>query len=148
MPTTVPTGGLRSACWGCPCSGIGVHRLAQGEAYRYLAEIAWVPHAILANRQLAWREVDERTIELSTNVQGEHVAVRLIFNDAGEIARTVAERPRLEAGNAITRWIGEYADYERLEGVLVPTRGEVRWELAEGAFTYWRGTITSLALDD
>ena len=122
-------------------------QLAQGEAYRYLAEIAWVPHAIVANPQLVWREVDERTVEVATTVRGEQIGVRLIFNEAGEIAQTVAERPRLEAGNAATRWIGEYADYERLEGVLVPTRGEVRWELADGPFTYWRGTITSLEVD-
>jgi hypothetical protein len=30
--------------------------------------------------------------------------------------------------------------------MLVPTRGEVRWDLADGPFTYWRGTITSLEL--
>lgn len=119
-------------------------QLAQGEAYRYLAEIAWVPQAILANRQLTWHELDERTVEVATEVQGERISVRLTFNITGEIAQTVAERPRLEADNAVTRWIGEYAEYERLEGVLVPTRGEVRWELSDGPFTYWRGTVTSL----
>lgn len=119
-------------------------QVAQGEAYRYLAEIAWVPHAIVANSQLTWRDVDERTVEVSTSVRSEQIIVRLIFNERGEIAKTVAERPRLEAGNAVTRWIGEYAGYERLGGLLVPTRGEVSWELADGPFTYWRGTITSL----
>ena len=42
--------------------------LAQGEAFRYLAEIAWVPQAILANPQLTWREVDEQSVEVSTSV--------------------------------------------------------------------------------
>jgi Family of unknown function (DUF6544) len=121
-------------------------QLAQGEAYRYLAEIAWVPQASLANPQLTWQELDERTVELSTRVLGEQIAVRLTFNEAGEITQTLADRPRLEAGNAITRWIGAYRDYERLAGMLVPTRGEVRWDLADGPFTYWRGTITSLEL--
>lgn len=121
-------------------------QLAQGEAYRYLAEIAWVPQAILANPQLTWQEIDERTVELSTSVQGEQIAVRLTFDEVGEITQTLADRPRLEAGNAITRWIGDYTDYERLAGMLVPTRGEVRWDLADGPFTYWRGTITSLEL--
>jgi hypothetical protein len=81
-------------------------------------------------------------------VDGDRVAVRLVFNEEGEITQTVAERPRMEAGNAITRWVGEYADYRELGGVVVPTRGEVRWELPEGPFTYWRGTITSLELRD
>jgi hypothetical protein len=52
----------------------------------YLAEIAWVPHAILANPQLAWRELDRRTVEVATDV-GARVAVRLVFNERGEIAR-------------------------------------------------------------
>jgi hypothetical protein len=60
--------------------------------------------------------------------------------------QTIAERPRVEAGNALTPWIGEYRDYEVLGGVRIPTRGAVRWDLPEGPFTYWRGTITALEL--
>jgi hypothetical protein len=62
--------------------------------------------------------------------------LRLAFNDRGEIEQTVAERPRLEAEGAVTPWVGVYGGYEEFGGVLVPTRGEVRWELPEGAFTY------------
>jgi hypothetical protein len=120
--------------------------LGQGEAYRYLAEIAWVPHAILANPQLEWRELDERSVEVATRVREERVAVRMVFNEAGEIAQTIAQRPRLEAGNAITPWVGVYSDYQDLGGLRVPRRGEVRWELPEGPVTYWRGSITSLEL--
>jgi hypothetical protein len=121
--------------------------LAQGEAFRYLAEIAWVPQAILANRHLSWREVDEQTVEVGTSVHDEQIAVRLVFNDAGEIAQTIADRPRSEAGDATTTWIGEYTDYQQLDRVRLPTRGEVRWELPDGPFVYWRGRITSLTLD-
>ncbi len=32
----------------------------------------------------------------------------------------------------------------RVGGLRVPTRAEVRWELPEGPFTYWLGRITSL----
>lgn len=117
--------------------------LAQGEAYRYLAEIPWVPQAILNNSQLEWRALDEHGVEVATRVAGERVALRLMFNSAGEITQTVAARPRLEAGGAVTRWIGEYRDYSSFGGMRMPGRGEVRWELPEGPFTYWRGTITA-----
>jgi hypothetical protein len=116
--------------------------LALGEAFRYLAEIPWVPHAILANPELEWRDVDERTVEVGTRVGGERVAVRLGFNESGEIVQTVANRPRAEAGNLVAPWVGLYGDYRYLGGIRVPTRGEVRWDLPEGPFTYWRGTIT------
>jgi hypothetical protein len=137
-------GRLEARLLGIPLQHKSGPELAQGEAFRYLAEIAWVPQPILANRQLSWREVDEHTVEVSTSVHNEQIAVRLVFNDAGEIARTIADRPRLEAGNTITTWIGEYDDYQQLDRVLLPTRGEVRWELPDGPFVYWRGTITSL----
>lgn len=123
-------------------------KLAQGEAFRYLAEIAWVPHAILANPQLAWRELDSRTVEVATDAGGARIAVRLLFNERGEIEQTMAERPRLEAGGAVSPWIGDYSDYQQVGGVRVPTRGEVHWELPEGPFTYWRGRVTSLELRD
>jgi hypothetical protein len=120
--------------------------LAKGEAFRYLAEIGWAPQAILWNPTLEWRQREERTVELATSAGGERIAVELLFNDAGEIAQTIARRPRLEAGNVATPWIGTYHDYRELGGVRVPISGEVRWELPEGSFTYWRGTVRSLQL--
>lgn len=117
--------------------------LAQGEVYRYLAEIPWVPQAILSNSQLEWRALDEHGVEVATRVAGDRLALRLIFNEAGEITQTVAARPRLEAGGEVTRWVGEYRDYTSFGGIRMPGRGEVRWEMPEGPFTYWRGTITA-----
>ena len=140
-------GRLEVRLLGIPVQRKSGQELAQGEAFRYLAELAWAPQAILANPELVWREVDEQTVEVATRVQHEQIAVRLLFNEAGEITQTIAERPRLEAGNAITTWIGEFADYQQLEGVRVPTRGEVSWQLPDGPFVYWRGRITSLDLD-
>jgi hypothetical protein len=128
--------------------GVAVQRkrgpeLAQGEVYRYLAEIPWVPHAILSNSQLEWRALGEHGVEVATLVAGERLALRLRFNEAGEITQTVAARPRLEAGGEVTRWIGEYRDYTSFGGIRIPGRGQVRWELPEGPFIYWRGTITA-----
>ena len=133
--------------------GIPVQRrrgpeLARGEAFRYLAEIAWAPQAILANPQLEWRELDERGVEVAARVRGERIAVRLIFNEAGEIARTEAERPRAEAENAVTPWIGTFGDYRYFDGARLPTHGEVAWELPDGLFTYWRATIISFEVGE
>ena len=120
--------------------------IVQGQVFRYLAEIAWAPPAILANIHLDWREVDGRTVEIATDAAGKRIAVRLRFNERGGIEQTAAERPRAEAGGALTPWIGAYGDYRQLGGICVPTRGEVRWELDDGPFTYWRGRLTSLEL--
>lgn len=139
-------GGLEVRLLGLPLQRSRGPQLSLGEAFRYLAEIAWVPQAIAANRDLEWRQLDEHSAEVSTWVAGERIAVRLRFDEAGEIAQTLAERPRMEAGGQMTRWIGEYSGYREVNGVRLPTRGEVRWELPTGPYVYWRGRITSLEL--
>lgn len=131
---------------GLPLRRIAGADITQGEALRYLAEIAWVPQAALTNPELHWHEFDESTVEVSAHAGGTRVAVRLVFNAAGEIVQTVTRRPRLEAGGALTPWTGTFSDYRRVGGVLVPTRGEVAWQLPEGPFTYWRGTVTALTV--
>lgn len=121
---------------------------AEGEAMRYLAELAWVPQAMRANRQLEWRELDTRTVEVATSVGLTRVAVLLEFDAAGDIVGAFAEgRPRLEGKVTVrTAWGGAFADYDVVGGIRLPTRAAVRWELAEGPFTYWRARITSLEL--
>ena len=121
-------------------------QLAQGEAFRYLAELAWAPQAILANPELEWSELDDRAAEVATHAGGRRIALRLTFNAAQEIAQTEALRPRIEAGGTPTTWIGTYHDYRAFGPMIAPARGEVRWELPDGPFTYWRGTISSLEL--
>lgn len=138
-----PDGLLEVKVLGIPVRRNRGPELANGEALRYLAEIAWVPQAIVANKQLRWQSIDDGAVEVSTDVAGERVAVHLMFAD-DEIVRTVAERPRLEAGGALTRWVGEFSDYRAFGGIRMPAHGEVSWELPEGPFTYWRGTITSV----
>jgi Family of unknown function (DUF6544) len=117
--------------------------LAQGEVYRYLAEIPWVPQAILSNSQLEWRAVDAHGVEVATQVGGERFALRLMFNEAGEITQTVAARPRLEAGGEVTGSVGEYREPPPSAGSACPDGAGVWWELPEGPFIYWRGAITA-----
>ena len=65
-----PDGLLEARMLGLPMQRNREPQLAQGEAFRYLDEIPWMPEAIGANRELQWREVDERTAEVSTQVGG------------------------------------------------------------------------------
>ena len=135
---------------GFPLQRQSGHDLAVAEAYRYLAELPWAPYAIASNPELRWREVDDRAIEVSTAVNGEHPTVRIEFDQAGEVTRCVADaRPREVDGDSIlTRWGGEMSEVRTLGGMRMPTRGEVYWDLPEGRFVYWRGEITSAEVLD
>lgn len=118
-------------------------------AIRYLSELPWVPHAIVANRELEWRELDAATVEVATRVGAGHVAVHLHFDADGDIvAASVAARPRMVGKRVIdTPWRGRFGEYEVIGGVRVPTTAEVTWDLPEGPFTYFRGKLTALEVE-
>jgi len=117
--------------------------ITTGSVLRYLAELPWVPQAMSANRELGWRELGPRVVEASTVVDGARQAVALHFDDCGDVVRTFAgSRPR--DGDVPRPWSGVYRDYGVFHGIRIPTEAEVRWELPDGVFTYWRGRVTSL----
>jgi hypothetical protein len=140
-------GVLEARVFGVPLMRRRGPHMAEGEAMRYLAELPWVPHALLANGELDWREVGAQTLEVGAHVGSARVAVRLEFDAAGDIVASYGDRPRLENKHETVRpFRGTFSDYEVMGGIRMPTRGEVRWDLPDGPFTYWRGAITSVEL--
>lgn len=120
-----------------------------GEALRYLAELAWAPHALTANRELEWRELGDRRAEVATTVAGERLNVTVEFDaDAQIVAVSSADRRR-KVGNTwvATPWGGRFGDHRMLGGIRVPSWGEAYWELPE-RYVYWRGTVTGVELLD
>lgn len=119
--------------------------LALGAALRYLAEIPWAPHALVANRQIAWRELDAHRVEASTKAGGARAAVTFEFDAAGDIVGVFAEsRPR--DGDIDRPWRGRFGDYRIRGGIRIPTAGEVSWILPDGRFTYFECAITGVEL--
>ena len=115
-----------------------------GEALRYLAELPLVPHALAANGELDWKQVDERRVAVETRVGTGSVSAELEFDAAGDIVRaSSAARPYRQGDAWIpTPWAGDFADYRDLGGIRLPTRAEVAWDLPGGRYVYWRGRIT------
>ena len=121
-----------------------------GEALRYLAELPFVPHAIAHNRELEWRELDERKAEVAAQVGGERLSVEFEFNTDGDIVRSSSQLRRRKVGSdwLPTAWGGRFSDYELLGDTRLPTSDEAYWDLPEGRFVYWRGTVLSAQLLD
>jgi hypothetical protein len=40
-----------------------------------------------------------------------------------------------------TPWACHYGSYSQVDGMRVPTEGEVEWILPEGRLPYWRGRV-------
>jgi hypothetical protein len=118
----------------------------KGELMRYLSELPVHPDAILNGTGTTWRQLDERTVEVSARSATGPAAVRFTFDDAGDIARLESDdRPMAgEGGKTVpTPWHGIYSDYVQFGRYRIPSYGEVGWVLPGGLFTYWRGRIVA-----
>jgi hypothetical protein len=140
-------GQLRVSLLGIPLQTLTGPETNVGEAMRYLAELGWAPQAIAANRELAWRDVDDRTVEVECGVADAKAAVRWGFDAEGDLVRATGVRP-FPLGKMFVprRWGGDCGEYEDFAGTRVPSFGEAWWEMSEGRFVYWRGRITALEL--
>jgi hypothetical protein len=119
----------------------------KAELMRYLAELAWAPHAMLHNPQLSWREIDATTVEVSAESPAGPARVRLIFEN-GDITRIEADdRPRVVGRRIVpTRWQGRCSDYREVDGCRIPTQTVASWVLEDRRFEYWRGRITAFRM--
>jgi hypothetical protein len=118
----------------------------RGEAMRYLAELAWVPHALRENPDVEWAELGPAEAEAATPTAGGRAAVRLTFGPDGDVLGASApDRPRTVDGRVVpTPWRGAFSGHGELGGLRVPRRAEAAWELPEGPFAYWRAEVTGL----
>ena len=66
------------------------------------------------------------------------------FDTAGDIVLVTAERYREVDGEyVLTPWTGRFGDHAVRNGVRIPLEGEVGWDLQDGHFVYWRGSIVA-----
>lgn len=127
----------------------GTPEIAQGELYRYLAEAAWYPTALLPSQGVRWEAVDDSSARVTLADAGTSVTMLFRFNSEDLIESVYTEgRAREENGRMIpTPWEGKWSRYESHNGMLVPMEGEVAWVLPEGRTPYWRGSIIELTYD-
>jgi len=140
------TGRLRVSLLGLPLQQQAGRETDVGEAMRYLAELAWAPQAIAANRELEWRTAGERAVEVVYDA-GVTARVRWEFDDAGDPVRMTGTRP-FPTGKGFVElpWGGDFRDFRDFSGTRAPTVGEAWWQRPEGRFVYWRGRIETLEL--
>jgi hypothetical protein len=121
--------------------------MAAGALLRYLAEAAWLPTALLPVSGVRWEPVDDSTARATLTDRGTTVSMDVHFSAGGEIQRISALRHRDVNGTPVlTPWVGRFSSYARVEGMMVPTEGEVGWELPDGWFPYWRGRTVETEL--
>ena len=133
-------------CGRVPVMSVSGPQAADAQAQRYLSELFWCPWAMLANDSLDWETKGNGTVAVSCPVGDHRVGVDLVFDEAGDVAAARTEGRFRSVGDRqiLTPWSGVVGGYERIGAARIPRQAEVGWDLPEGHFTYWQGTVTSL----
>mgnify|MGYP000436381060 CR=1 FL=1 len=123
--------------------------LDEGELLRYLAEAVWYPTALLPRNGVEWEPIHDRAARATLSHRGTTATLTFYFGADGLVTRVVGDRPRrLDDGRyETTRWTGHWRDYAERDGVLIPTSGEVAWNLPGETRTYWRASLESIEYD-
>jgi len=121
----------------------GTPGLASGALMRYLAELAWLPTALLPSEGVEWTAVDDSTAHATLIDAFTSVSLDFHFYAEGGIARVSGVRMRDVEGTAIpTPWEGVFSrDVVTVDGMQLPASAEVAWTLPEGRHAYWRGRV-------
>ena len=116
--------------------------LAEGALLRWLAEAPGIPTALLPGAGVRWEAIDDATARATITDAGLTVSMDAHFGARGEIVRVTALRHRDVKGIGVpTPFEGRCADYQRIRGMMVPTRSEAAWLLPEGAHAFWRARL-------
>lgn len=123
--------------------------LAKGELMRYLAEAVWYPTALLPSQGVRWQAVDDRRADATLTDGPLSVTMRVAFNNAGLMETvTFAARGAMQGDTLVLLpWEGRFSDYAERSGMRVPLAGEVAWITPQGRRTYWRGSLTQMAVE-
>jgi hypothetical protein len=126
----------------------GTPEMAAASLQRFLAEAVWCPTALLPREGLSWSAIDDTSARVTLTDGATTVSLDMTFGPSGEIESTSTMRYRDVKGTPVlTRWVGHHRDYKRMEGMMIPTSGEVAWVLPEGAEPYWRGRLIAANFD-
>lgn len=119
----------------------------QGSLVRYLAEIVWYPSAALSPH-ITWEALDDDKARAIIAYGGITASGVFSFLPTGEPVRFVAQRYK-EAGGICTleEWSVRMRAWKTFQGILLPSQGEVNWNLQAGPFCWLRFEVTDARFD-
>lgn len=120
--------------------------IAQGASIVLLAEVLLVPSYAIQS-YIRWEAVDELTANARYIHKGIDVGGTFHFNEQGEYIRfTTKERPYSlpKGGYEKQPYTIEIRGYQQKGDIRIAKEVAAIWNLPEGDFEYWRGTIKEI----
>ncbi len=116
----------------------------QGELVRWLSETPWFPTALLPSENVRWEPIDADSAKVILTDHGLTVDGAFFFNEAGQIVKFKARR---QGEGKLQDWICQYSDYQGVDGMHVPFRGEASWVSESEDAKYAKFAIEKIEYD-
>ncbi len=113
----------------------------QGELLRFLGEMVWFPTAWLSDN-IQWQAIDDHSAQATLTDHGLTVAVILHFNPENQIIKLTSDR---SYESKLEKWTVLCTEYREINGLQIPRKAEVLWNLNAGDFSYFRGELVDIA---
>jgi hypothetical protein len=145
--------GAQGAMYGAIAAAIpvvnerGTVQMATGELLRYLAELVFLPTALLPRAGISWTPIDQLSARVTLTDAATTVSCNVDFGTDGEIIRISAMRYLGNDAATLTPWVGHFSNYRQIDGMMIPMTADVEWVLPDGPFSYWRGCLRNVRYD-
>lgn len=111
---------------------------------RFLSETCWFPTAALSN-YIKWETVDSVTAKATMTYKNYSVSGIFKFNDAGDLISFSANRYYGDDEKAtLEKWLITVTGYKDFNGIRVPYKNKVTWQLKAGDFTWADIEVTAM----
>lgn len=116
-------------------------KIAHGALLRFLGEMIWFPSAALSP-YIQWEGIDETHAQATMRHAGLIASARFSFDAQHRFIGLHAERYLGGGQDAkLTPWSVSCSEWQTMDGIEVPTKGDVSWQLSTGNFSYYRWQI-------
>lgn len=111
----------------------------QGETVTVFNDMCFMAPATLIDRNIEWKEVDEKTVEAKFTNGGITIKATLLFNDKGELVNFIS-KDRYETIDGKTYynypWHTPVISYMDINGYRLPSGARLIYEHTDGKFCY------------
>ena len=124
-------------------------QLDQGALMRLLAEMPWLPTALLDDRHVRWSATDDHRASATLQMNGLAVTAAFEFGP-DDLPATFSGDRFFDAGDGkavLTPFVGRFSDYRAVDGVLVPHRVVAAWMVDGALKEYVRFNVERLEFD-
>lgn len=140
------SGQMRFSLWGLvPLVNAHSPDITRSSIGRFAGEFFWLPSALLPQRGVTWKAIDEKTIQASLKVDGEPVTLTLFIDANGKLLKLSLPRWGDQTEDGSYTYIpfgGEYQEEKTFAGFTIPSQMSAGWWLGTDRYSeFFSATI-------